>query len=126
MSYCRFSTDSFRCDLYVYETESPDDDPRFTIHVAGNRIPEDAPRLPELTAKSIEDYVAAYRELTDYLLSCPRTPIDAPYAGETLLIGSLEELRAKLIELRDLGYRFPDAVLDAVDAEIAESAPAGK
>src|SRR5687767_6611694 len=39
MSYCRWSTDDFQCDLYCYEDVSGG----FTTHVAGRRKIWDAP-----------------------------------------------------------------------------------
>ena len=41
MSYCRWSSDDFRCDLYIYESAAG-----FVIHVAANRVEWDPPTSP--------------------------------------------------------------------------------
>jgi hypothetical protein len=116
MSYCRFSTNGFRCDLYVYA-----DAEGFTVHVAASRIPEDAPELPDIqtlaAAADWSGYLQAQRALSDYLLGCERTPIGGPHDGATFHLPNLDALHARLRALRDDGYRFPDSVLEAVAAE---------
>lgn len=117
MSYCRWSTDSFRCDLYAYECV----DDTWTIHVASNRIPDDAPRALPLPRPG-EDHglwMRAQQELSQYLETCERTPINGPHDGETFKEPDLESFLARLLYLRNVGYRFPDWVLDDVREEIA-------
>ena len=57
----------------------------------------------------------------EWLASCERQSIDLPHAGATFTDQTLAEFRDRLITLRKLGYRFPDDVLAAVEAEAREA-----
>ena len=46
--------------------------------------------------------------------------IGLPHDGETFVIETLEELRDLLIDLKALGYRFPESVIDEVNRMIKE------
>ena len=119
MSYCRFSSDGFRCDLYLYE----DTGGGWTLHIAGARVPEDAPTVPELTPGNVWEYSEALNQLIEYLRVAERTALDLPYAGESKRFTDPRELYLFLDELRELGYRFPDAVLAAVQDDIENDDP---
>lgn len=123
MSYCRWSSDSFRCDLYCYEHV----DGSWTTHVANNRIPDDAPReLPfpvsNGTPEAMNAWMDSHNALMHYLRENPekRTRIGGPYDGETFSDPTLEEFRERLLMLRAAGYRFPNQVLEAVEEEMTE------
>lgn len=118
MSYCRFSTDDFRCDVYAYESDNG-----FTIHVAGSRFVGDCPKLDRKAFPNdhidTETLVAKAKALHDWIMTCKREPITIPGAGESFHEADLAAFKARLLDLRTLGFRFPDEVLAAVDAEIA-------
>ncbi len=122
MSYCRWSSDSFRCDIYAYEHVNGG----FMIHVAGNRIPDDAPRAPDLPApgdtKAIQRYMAEQKAWHDYLKICERRPIGGGCDGQSYCEPDLEHLKARLLILREKGYRFPNYVLSMIDEEMKEGA----
>lgn len=44
-------------------------------------------------------------------------PLELPYAGRAFIEDTLEDFEARLIELRALGYVFPDYVFDAISDE---------
>lgn len=113
MSYCRWSCDNFRCDLYTYES-----DDGFVIHVAGNRIVGDIPSVPDILTSPAVEYVAAYQARAQFLKTAEREPITLPHAGETIIAADLEEFDAWLHDLRALGYNFPDHVLEEVAEEL--------
>jgi hypothetical protein len=122
MSYCRFSTNDWRCDLYCYES-----DRCFVTHTAGNRkvgrwVP--SPGYGLLKSKIGRWWWGIqYRlHLWSYALA-PRRDLALPHAGETFMDGDLESFRERLVWLRSLGYRFPDYVLTSIDEEIAEEKP---
>ena len=121
MSYCRWSTDSFRCDLYCYESA----DGGWVTHVAGNRIPDNAPREDwSLIQTNPDEFWRQHESLMVYLEDCERSPIGLPHDGESFRDGSLNEFRERLLTLRQIGYRFPDDVISEVDEEISEQASA--
>jgi hypothetical protein len=122
MSYCRWSSDDWRCDLYCYEDVSGG----WTTHVAG-RKPIDVPRELPWPNKSPDDdkeawkkWQASHDAAMKYLETAEYRNIDLPHAGDTFNDPTLEAFKERLLYLRGLGYNFPDYVLEAVDAEIAD------
>jgi hypothetical protein len=118
MSYCRWSSDNFRCELYCYE----DVRGGFTTHVAGNKVLGDIPEedWAGFIAKRIsaEEFAKQHKAQMDYLDSAERAPIGLPYDGKSFNDPDLESFLARLLHLREVGYKFPDYVLDSVRGEI--------
>lgn len=123
MSYCRFSSDDFRSDLYVYASA----DDLFVIHVAGSRwaqIPPPEYHYPEehrvyegehggfhLTPEG----VAAWRAWQDE--NWKFIDIDLPHAGEEFRLSSPGECADKIEELGRLGYYYPERAVARLRAE---------
>lgn len=124
MSYCRWSTDNFSCDIYAYE----DCHGGWTIHVAGNRHIGDCPKIEwnrlDRGEISGEEFAAQAKAQYDWLETCERREIDLPHAGDTFHEPTIEAFKKRLLELRAIGYHFPDEVLTTVDEEIREAAHA--
>lgn len=122
MSYCRFSSDSFRCDLYVYADVTGG----YTTHVAAYKYPDDPDRPLELTFTKENVDSGAWLESHQKLMAWLEAnedrmqPIGGPYAGESFNDATIEECKARLLMLREAGYRFPDYVLDKLDDEAAD------
>jgi hypothetical protein len=119
MSYCRWSTDSFRCDVYAYE----DTGGGWTIHVASRK--KDLPnvvRQPEIDREWSDSaaWSAAYRLWELNYDAAPWIELTAPSAGMSFNEPSLEAFRDRMQALRAEGLRFPDEVFEAIDDEIAE------
>ncbi len=127
MSYCRFSTDCFRCDVYAYADVAGG----WTIHVAARKrdIPADwrdpleqmMDGLDREDEKDMEARIAEYRGRYAAMEELPWFTLSAPSAGMTFHEGSLEAFRERMVLLRAEGLRFPDDVFDEIDAEIAEA-----
>jgi hypothetical protein len=127
MSYCRWSSDNWKCDLYCYGELTGG----YTTHVAGRRwigldplTPDPLERLSdqnltgaEMMQRYTEPYYAGGLELED---------IDLPHAGRTFHDQTLELFRERVLSLRSLGYRVPDSVLEEIDEEIHEAAVSGE
>lgn len=114
MSYCRFSCDDFQCDLYVYE-----DDCGLTVHVAKyKRVFSEAlpPKLPMNHPGFMDRYLYVQKKVEEADL----VPLDLPYAGETFWRDTPEATVALLYQLRGIGYRFPDGVIEALEKEKEE------
>ncbi len=102
MSYCRFSSDDFSCDVYVYESGSG-----WITSVAGNRIVGDIPKIPPWNSVSVAEIFAAERAQMDFLNTAQREDIDLPLAGDTFSDATPWECADRLESLRALGYRVP-------------------
>lgn len=132
MSLCRWSSDDWQCELYVYGAEHG-----WTVHVAGNRFdpPEDFPRTPPYP-EGIESQSPEFREWVGRVIECHAaqsrffdqrggygtmlSPIGGAYDGDTFDGLDNEQLVDTLAVLRDAGYRFPDGVLEEAAALLAE------
>lgn len=116
MSYCRWSSDNWKCDLYCYESVHGG----YYTHVAGNRIVGDVPEID--WRASPDDIAVAYKVQREFMDNCKRRDIGLPHDCETFVDGDLESFKARLLMLREAGYSFSDLVLQEIDAEIAEAA----
>ncbi len=118
MSFCRWSTDDFQCDLYVWEDVSGG----YMIATAARRMVFEKP-LPEpirMTEHNVNDYVAREREV--FLLPYHYEDIELPYACQIFHEPTSEEAADRVAELRKIGYRCPDTVEDDLRAESEETA----
>jgi len=116
MSYCRWSSDDFQCDVYVYEHV----DGYIAIHVAECR-PEYTEELPppvEIT--DFKAYMARLEKVYDMLHRAVRNKIGLPCDGETFEIADKAEAADKLQELRDMGYKVPDYVIACLREEATD------
>ena len=122
MSYCRWSSMNWTCDLYCYG----DITGGWTTHVAPRRrvaaVPGDR-QMDFIAGKiSFDEFAELHRQQMTALRRTPFAPLRLPHAGETFHDATLVEFRCRLLELRRLGYRFPDEVTDRIDIELAEEA----
>lgn len=118
MSYCRWSSDNFQCDLYCYEDSSG-----YVTHVAASRhvnVPEvsledivssDPADIPALTKKWVE-----WGSRMDHEMA----PIGLSYDGHSFHDPDLESFLERVTMLRDAGYRVPDYVFDAIKEEMKD------
>jgi hypothetical protein len=140
MSYCRWSSDNFMCDVYVYEAVYGG----WTTHVAGNKsifppIPE-LPFwwLPNLEGKFDRDsrrmrYPNRWRAALAHIVCSvwalssrlhlwsleliPRRAIGLPHDGATFDDPSPGECADRLESLRAMGYRVPSRAIAALRSE---------
>lgn len=113
MSYCRWSSMDFACDLYCFESERG-----YETHVANVRVVGTVPHVDFFGGG--ETFVAQYKAQHDFLESAAHEEIGGPYDGESFTDADLEGFEARLRHLRSVGYRFPEEVFHAVWAEMAE------
>jgi hypothetical protein len=126
MSYCRWSSNNWDCDLYCYEHV----DGGFTTHVAGNRVVGDVPKDMDFppagtskdeVAKWAEEAVVSHRAQMAFLETAERKDIGLPHDGETFSDPDLESFLARVTSLRDMGYHVPDFVIESIKDEIAST-----
>lgn len=121
MSYCRFSSDNFSCDVYVYEHV----DDGFVTHVAGNRIVGDVPKVPRVTKDNHDEVIVAHRAQSDFLSTAEHAPIGLPHDGGSFSDDTPGECADRLERLRALGYVVPQYAIDALrEEEVDRAAPA--
>ncbi len=122
MSYCRWSSDSWKCDLYCYADVSGG----YTTHVAGRRrvgnIPDDKWDDFALGKITADEFIKLHSAQMKAVEACDFEEITLPHSGETFNDPDLESFKKRLLYLRGLGYSFPDHVLSTIDEEMAEEA----
>lgn len=118
MSYCRWSSDDFQCDVYVYESCYGGCE----IHIAGNRVVFKEP-LPDpipYTVENAEAYWARMRKVNAMVKEAERVDIELPHAGESFNEHSPGACADRLEYLRSLGYVVPQQAIDALRDEQRE------
>ena len=129
MSYCRWSTNDFQCDLYCYE----DVGGGWTTHVACKRLllpdnvpPPVAPPKDDSPAEHerwANEWLARHAAMRPIIDAAKRVPIGLPYDGESFNDPDLKSFLDRLLHLREVGYVFPDYVLDRVREEMTIEQP---
>ncbi len=119
MSYCRWSSDDFGCDLYCYGSDRGEE-----THVASRRIVGEIPKVGpfprgDAPKEEWEAFAARHKAQSEWLKTCEREPIGLAYDGESFLDHSPAEFLETLLMLRAAGYRFPDYVIEDAREEIS-------
>ena len=122
MSFCRWSSDNWHCDLYCYHHV----DGYYATEVAYRRIVGDIPEAnmpgPGFTDEDWAEYVKAYKTQMDFVRDAEKRKIGLDYDGCSFADATPEEWLGTLNLLRQVGYRFPDYVIEAAQEEINERA----
>ena len=142
MSYCRFSSMNFMCDVYVYA----DYYGGFTTHVAGNRyafrpLPSFRDIVPfpsgfagtwdkdtrtvkypvkwKQRVASVYSFVfAQWAKVSQFTLDhIPKRSIRLPHAGKRFNDPTAIECANRLVGLRNTGYVVPQYAIDALIQE---------
>jgi hypothetical protein len=118
MSYCRWSTDDYQCDLYVYKSSDG-----WETHVAANRYclaePLPAPVPLGRTDAEIRAWVERGRLVSEIIERSTTQPIGLPHDGESYTDPTATACADRLERLRDAGYRVPRFAIDALREEDA-------
>lgn len=124
MSYCRWSTDDFQCDLYVYESVGD----FWSTNVAYRRyvFSEPLPPQVELDGNNVTEWYARYQKVMNRLHETELVVIDLPHAGESFADDTPGECADRLESLKQLGYRFPDDVIAELRQEEFERIERGE
>jgi hypothetical protein len=121
MSYCRWSSDDFQCDIYCYAHC----DGGFRIHVANRRYVFKEPLPAEI---SFSDNATAWAEremkVQEMVHNASLEKIDLPCAGEDYHVATAREAAAHLERLRGLGFRVPQYAIDSLLQDASDETPA--
>lgn len=107
MSFCRWSSMDFSCDLYCYEAETC-----YVTHVAMSRVVGDIPKVDsslflENTEENFQEFLSQQKAQFDFLETARREPIGLKYDGQTFY-DDKETFLVRLKYLREEGYNFPE------------------
>lgn len=116
MSYCRFSSLNWGCDVYVYE----DTYGGWTTHVAGRRrLFRPIPDLPFWVSNNFPNLWTFWHNHVHMamLKFIPLRKIGLPYDGRTLSEETALDCARVLEALRFMGYRVPKSVIKTLREE---------
>ena len=118
MSYCRWSTNDFQCDVYVYEDVAGG----WTTHVACNRVLYNEP-LPDpvpFDKESIDAFIERHNKVMEMVNNAERVPIGGPSDGQSFNDATPGKCADWLEVLRSEGYIVPQFAIDTLKEEEAE------
>ena len=118
MSYCRFSTECFRSDVYVWA----DVEGHWAIAVAGNRYisPEDRP-VTEIDPNNVYgSFILQHRLESEWVSRALIQKIGLPHDGALFECATPKDCVEKLMELRAMGYYVPQSAVDSLLEEEEE------
>lgn len=118
MSYCRWSTNDFQCDVYVYG----DVRGGWTTHVATARYAYKEPLPPVVEFDPADDTswearLTRHKTVQRIADEADRVAIGLPHDGETFSDDSPRECAERLEALFKLGYLVPQDVIDTLRQE---------
>jgi hypothetical protein len=116
MSYCRFSSDNWSSDVYVYANV----DGCWTIHVAGRRYTGEIPKVPPLCGDDVNAFVAAHQAQLAALDTTTMVPIGLPHDCASFDEPTPGACADRLEELQALGYHVPQYAIDELRREASE------
>jgi len=121
MSYCRWSSDDFQCDVYVYESCQGG----FDTHVAGQRyvFKEPLPPPVNLSQDNIQEWMARHNKVSETLDHDSMIEIGLPHDGESFNDSTPGECADRLESLRAMGYVVPQYAIDALREEQGDVQP---
>ena len=113
MSYCRFSDENFKSDVYVYETKNG-----YVVHVASNRVVGDITPIPIFDSEDTDPFFAAHKQQMIDMESATHVDIGGLFDGDTFTCVELSDLLSVLHKIADAGYHVPHWVIPMVEEEL--------
>ena len=116
MSYCRWSSDDFGCDVFVADCYGG-----WTTHVAWGRHTNPVGPIPKTPHEWwTEEAVAAREAQRKWLDAAVVIPIGLPHDGKSFNDETPGECANRLEKLRALGYNVPQYAIDVLRKEQGE------
>ena len=120
MSYCRFSTEDHKSDVYIYE----DVYLGLTVHIARSRYVIDRSKLPPpipYSPETIEEFTARSHLVSKILNESEMIPIDNEHAGRTYSFNNIEDCIKLLEDLERQGFYVPKTAMAILREELKEN-----
>lgn len=114
MSYCRWSSDDWKCDLYCYK----DAYGGYTTHVAGRKH-VGVPVNPH-SYSDFDKWHEFYDVQMKFLENAKMKDIGLPYDGDSFNDPDLESFLERVNCLKEIGYHVPFYVLEDIEGELMD------
>ena len=112
MSYCRWSSDNWKSDVYIYDGSEG-----ITCHVTTYFYDGYIPKLPDITKVSNKVFREAYLRQKRVMESCPKKKHPSPMAGQTFWARDPKDMIFKLEQLQLEGFHVPEYVFEVLGAD---------
>jgi hypothetical protein len=116
MSYCRWSSDDYQCDVYVYACVSG----KWTTHVAARRHTFTETLPPPVDDPFSEEGFARHQRVSRMVEHATLVSIGGRHDGESFDDDTPGECADRLEYLRQCGYNVPQYAIDELREEEAE------
>lgn len=116
MSYCRWSSDDYQCDVYVYGSDAG-----WITHVAGRRVvfAEPLPDLVPYEKGRESEWLERHEKVDEIFDAAERVDIDLPSACKSFTDSTAGECADRLEALRAEGFVVPQYAIDDLREEEA-------
>ena len=111
MSYCRWSSDDWKCDLYCYHSVCGN----YITHIARlkhNDVPVNPHKFPN------NEWFSFHQEQMEFLNTAELTEIGLPYDGMHFSDDDLISFLERVNCLKEAGYHVPFFVLESIELEL--------
>jgi len=112
MSYCFWSSDNWKSDVYIYDGSEG-----ITCHVASYSLEGYIPKLPDIRSVSAKGFKIAYDRHMRAVESCERKKHPSPMAGQTFWSKDTADMIFKLRQLQLEGFHVPEYVFEELGEE---------
>ena len=113
MSYCRWSSDDWKCDLYCYHSTCGD----YRTYVAELKhvgVPENPHDITD------DEYWQSHQKQMEFLDTAKMEKIGLPYDGMHFSDDDLISFLERVNCLKEAGYHVPFYVLEDIELELEE------
>jgi len=110
MSYCRFSSDNWQSDVYVYKAPEG-----FMVHVSFRRIVGDVPTVPPYSKSGRMAWWDAREIQDDFVRNADTVVIGGIFDGQSFVLANAEDAIETLQEVAAAGYHVPRYVIPALE-----------
>ena len=118
MSYCRWSCDGSKSDVYVYLAL----DNFYVVNIRKHRpvIDESAPKVIEYDGTNAAEAYKSQLMYSEWLRDRPRVPIVKEHVGKTLCFDDIPSTIVFLRQLQLLGYHIPLHAFERLEHDYEE------
>lgn len=111
MSYCRWSSDDWKCDLYCYHSICGN----FITHVAGRKhvgVPVNPYKFPT------KEWSSFNLKQMEFLETAEMVNIGLPYDGASFSDPDLKSFLQRVNCLKEAGYHVPMWILESIEEDL--------
>lgn len=117
MSYCRFSSDNFKCEVYCYEGIDG-----FHVIIARKKFKDikNAPHVDYINDYNIDEVLIQHKNFNDWMETAEEVDIGLPEDGEHYVFGDVHQAYEKMKQLKEMGYYIPVYTMEILKEDAEE------